>query len=123
MHRLPSHTVTSCDLHHRRAIKDLEHRPIPLLHNPQLHQHDRLLPDDHHIARKANTSGANGKSNGVSPTYRNDCLLPTGTTPATCRLPKNPNVKHEPEKHTLYQVSISGTRSTFADRYLHDMIV
>ena len=58
----------------------------------QPHQHDRPLPDDHQIARKADTSGANTESSGVSPTYRNDCRPPTGTASATCRPRTGTNV-------------------------------
>jgi hypothetical protein len=41
MHRLPSDPIPPRDLGDRRAFQYLEHRPIPLLHDTQLHQHRR----------------------------------------------------------------------------------
>jgi hypothetical protein len=100
VHRLPRHPVTPRDLHHRRAVEDLEHRLIPLLHDTQLHQHDRLLPDEHEIAGKDRHARREPELSGsvahlperLSPTYRNRVrnLSPRN---------RNPNVKHEPEKH------------------------
>jgi hypothetical protein len=49
VHRLLGHSVAPLDLDHRSALEDLKHGPIPLLHHIQLHQHDRLLPDDHEM--------------------------------------------------------------------------
>ena len=107
MHRLPHHPIAASHLNHRRAVEDLQHRPIPLLHHTQPHQHDRPLPDDHHIARKADTSGANRESSGVSPTYRNDCRPPTGTASANCRPRTGTNVS------TIYRARTSANDVAF----------
>jgi hypothetical protein len=36
----------------RSGTSRMTHRPIPLIHDVQLHQHDRLLPDDHEEGRQ-----------------------------------------------------------------------
>jgi hypothetical protein len=41
MNRLTAHPIPSGDSHHRRPIQHLMHRRHPLIHDPQLHQHDR----------------------------------------------------------------------------------
>jgi hypothetical protein len=47
MHRLPRHPIPPRDHRHRHAlVQDLQHSPIPLLHDTQLHQHTRLPPCD-----------------------------------------------------------------------------
>ena len=44
MHRLPRHTMAAGHLGNRQALlQDLQHRPVPLLHHTQLHQHTRPL--------------------------------------------------------------------------------
>ena len=101
VHSLASHAVAARDLDHRRALEHLQDRPIPLLHDIQLHQHDRLLPDDHEIARKADNQRREREPSEsvahlperLSPTYRNRVrnLSPRN---------RNPGVKHEPEKHS-----------------------
>jgi hypothetical protein len=42
MHRLPRHPEPARHHRHRRTVKHLPHRLIPLLHHGQLHQHRRL---------------------------------------------------------------------------------
>jgi hypothetical protein len=79
MHRLPPHPIPAGHRHDRGTLQHLQHRPIPLLHDIQLHQHDRLLDNDHVIARKADTKRRERDSSGsvahlperLSPTYRN----------------------------------------------------
>jgi hypothetical protein len=45
MHRLPRYPIPARHRRHRRAfLQDLQHSPIPLLHDTQLHQHTRLPP-------------------------------------------------------------------------------
>jgi hypothetical protein len=45
VHRLPRHPVTVGHLRHRRVLfQDFQHRPVPLLQHPQLHQPAKIYP-------------------------------------------------------------------------------
>lgn len=47
VHGLPRHPEPASDVSHARPVaQDLQHRPIALLHQTQLHQHRRPPPDD-----------------------------------------------------------------------------
>src|SRR5581483_4101981 len=88
VHRLPRHPTPARHLRDRRALlQDLQHRPVPLLHHTQLHQHTRYPPTaiSYLIAAKRQEHGKTANQFGVSPSYRNYCQPATGTPSATCR--------------------------------------
>jgi len=63
MHRLPGNPATAGHVHHRRpVVKDHQHGPVALLHQPQLHQHGVGLlrshpPKAHRSASSRSHSG------------------------------------------------------------------
>jgi hypothetical protein len=61
-----------------------QHRPVPLLHRTQPHQHTRLPPAKRPACRKP------GNQDGVSRTCPNYCHPATGTASANCRLGTEP---------------------------------
>jgi len=100
MHGLPGYPVAARHLDHRRALEHIQNRAIPLLHNTQLHQHARLPPprscdrsEAKQAARAELSLSVAHLPERLSPTYRNRVqnLSPRN---------RNPDVKHEPEKHT-----------------------
>jgi hypothetical protein len=90
MHRLPGNPATAGHVHHRRpVVKDHQHGPVALLHQPQLHQHGvgllRSRPPKAH-SEKGGTSRSTG-----------DCHAPTGATVAQDPEPRPETVSQQPE--------------------------
>jgi hypothetical protein len=88
MQRLPRNPEPGRHLRHSRAVvEDLHHRPIPLLHHSQLHQHrEHRLPDQPLKGTLVPTRpGARETSRRVAQVPEL-CRAPTGTASPTCHL-------------------------------------
>ncbi len=93
MHRLPGYPITASHISHQRPPKDLQHRLIPLLHNTQLHQHDRTLLRRRHTAAVIEEGvEPEAENQPVSGTYRNHCRPGTGAASTNCRPPTGATV-------------------------------
>jgi len=88
VHRLPHHPVPASHLRDRDALLEhLQHRPVPLLHRTQLHQHTRLPPPRPLMdAAKRPKRRKARNQDGVSPSNPDYCRPATGTASANCRL-------------------------------------
>ena len=77
--------------HWHALLQDLQHGPIPLLHDAQFHQLTRLPPCDQPvIAGKRTERLKAGNQHEVSPTNRNYCRPATRTTSANCHQEPEP---------------------------------
>ena len=100
--RLPGNPVAARHLHHRRAVvQDLQHSPVALLHQPQLHQHGvgllRLCPPKAH-----SEEGWNPQINRrLSPTYRSQCRPGPGAASPNCRPAAGTTAESMSRTHTL----------------------
>jgi hypothetical protein len=90
MDRLTAHPIASRNPDHRRSVEHLVHRRHPLIHDPQLHQHDR--PSRSSSERKHSPSATL-----MSPTNRTHRHPAAGPTVAQLPDPRPRSVTHVPE--------------------------
>jgi hypothetical protein len=103
MDRLASHPIAARHLRNRRAFfQNLQHRPVPLLHHTQLHQHTRPPPLRPARDRRETNRTAKGREPPRSVAYLPE--LPSASSRNRIRnlSPRNQNrcVKHLPDSHT-----------------------
>lgn len=97
-HRLTGHPIPTRDVGDLSPVQDLQHRPIPLLHHTQLHQHPELLPRSWNNRR----SSTKKDQQQLGVTHLPELVSPRNRNRVRNVSPRNRNrcVKHLPDSHT-----------------------
>ena len=110
MHRLAGHPIAAGHIGDRRpVVEHLQHRLIALLHQPQLHEHDRPPPD---LRARTTHSEEGGTDQQVDPRR---CQPGTGATVAQVPGPRPRNC-HPATGATVSSMNRSRTPEFFDGR-------
>ncbi len=104
VHRLPRHPIPARHFNDRRAfLQDLQHRPIPLLHDTQLHQHTRPLSPRSATDRSEADQMRKSRQPVRSVAHLPELLSPSYRNHVRKLSPGNQNqgVQHLPGSHSL----------------------